>query len=501
MVAPATVRPATRPAIPDVDLEAGRAEVPTGSDAGRGASWWGPAAVAAGVLALAASRPLADNSFLTHLATGRVLLERGWPDANPFLATAPADFPVPSWWWSGVVAVVERVAGHGGIRLLTVVLAGLLGLLVVRLAAGRRGLVAAVLPAGVAVLTLLPFVTPRPHLAGFLLLAVALVVRGEDRPAWWMVPVTATWVNVHGTWAYGIAVLGLLALADAVDLRGAARRASVRRDARLLGAAALGVAVGGLLYPERFRLVVLPLEQLGGGAAREVIQAYNEWRPVGVGSPVFWTVALLAVAAVGGSLWRRRFGAAVVALVLCGLGLSAQRLVPVAAVSLVPLAATALDGVGTLPSPRGRTARAAGAVGVALCTVGVLGALRAPHLDLGRFPVAAVDRLEDRGLVATPEVTLVHQDYVGNYLEWRYGTAAHAYTDDRPDLDTALGYLDLVWARPAWERTLERVGADVVLWDDDQRLTRLLADSPDWVRAERVDGFSVWCRRDFSGCR
>ncbi|MFN7151479.1 MAG: hypothetical protein ACK4V6_18620, partial [Microthrixaceae bacterium] len=36
-------------------------------------------ALVGGVAALVAARPLADNSFLTHLATGRLILDQGVP--------------------------------------------------------------------------------------------------------------------------------------------------------------------------------------------------------------------------------------------------------------------------------------------------------------------------------------------------------------------------------------------------------------------------------------
>lgn len=461
----------------------------------------GLAALAAGVLALVASAPIGDNSAFTHLATGRYLVEHGWPDANPFLAGSPADFPIPSWWWSGILAVAERVAGLGAVRLVTVALAAVLGLLVVRLARGASGLVAALVPPALALLTFLPFLTPRPHLAGYVLLAAVLVVWRERMSPWWVVPAFAAWVNLHGTWTYGVVALGLLAAASALDSGRGSRVTELRRCAWLVAAAVVGVVAGGLLYPETFRLVLLPAEQLGGGPAREVIQAYNEWRAPSPGSVAFWTLVLLGGIAVVASLRTRRFGSAVVALLLTAMGLGAQRLVPVAAISLVPLAATALDGVGTLRAPVGRVARALGVVGIALCVVAGVASLRGPHLDLGRFPTAAVDWLEERDLVADTRVSLVHQDYVGNYLELRYGADANAYTDDRPDLDRAVEYLDLIWARDGWRDRLDAVDADVVLWDDDKPLNGELESSPEWERVERFDGFSIWCRRGFSGCR
>ena len=60
--------------------------------------------------AFVASRPLTDNSFLTHLATGRLILADGVPAENPFLFTGTS-FPVPSWWWSVLLA-----GRRGGLR-------------------------------------------------------------------------------------------------------------------------------------------------------------------------------------------------------------------------------------------------------------------------------------------------------------------------------------------------------------------------------------------------
>ncbi len=70
------------------------------------------AAVAAALFALIAARPLADNSLLTHLATGRLIVESGVPTTNPFLYTS-TDFPVPSWWWSILLAVADGLGGAG----------------------------------------------------------------------------------------------------------------------------------------------------------------------------------------------------------------------------------------------------------------------------------------------------------------------------------------------------------------------------------------------------
>ena len=444
----------------------------------------------AGTVALMASGPLADNSFLTHLATGRLLQARGLPDTNPFLFTG-GDFPVPSWWFSGALAVAEDLAGGVGIRLLVVTLAALLGASLVALARPERRsdapatLLGVVVPVALVVVTLSPFTTPRPHLVGFLLLAAALVLWRDDRSSWWMVPIFATWVNVHGTWLYGLGILVLLVLAASVEQRRWVRVAAVP-------AAVLGVVLGGLVYPERFRLVVMPVEQLGDQRAREAIASYQEWAPAGWAHPLTWAVVLLGVAAAVTLVRARRWPSLVVALLLAGVGLSAGRLLPVAAITLLPWAAGAFTTVG--PSLRSaRLATPVRAAGLALLLVAGVSACRAPAYDLDRYPVAAVDWLEDRGLVASPDVRVVSHVDVGNYLVWRYGTDANAFADDRPSVEAMLDHRSLDQARDDWAEVLERVGPDVVLFREDKPLVPLLDASGEWPRSATIDGFAVYC--------
>lgn len=500
---PADTAPAERDGVPSGPIrepgDRSGSEPPSAGDAAADPTRRSLVAVAlvvAGAAALVAARPLGDNSFLTHLATGRLILADGLPDANPFLYTG-TDFPVPSWWWSVLIGVAEELAGPTGLRLLTAAVAAVLAAVLVRLGrptgpGAEPRLLQVVLPAVLALLCVLPFLSGRPHLAGYLLLALAVLVWNERRSPWWLVPLLAVWVNVHGSWLYGVALVGALTVARAVD-----DRRFTREDVGRVLAPVAGVVLGGALYPTAFTLVLLPTRQVGDPVEREALSAYREWARVPVDNPILWAMLLLAVIALVGALRGRRWATAALVVAIAAMGWSGSRLVPVAAVSLVPFAAAALRDVGQLVVPVGRAARATAAAGVAVLIATVGYVVATPDYRLDRFPVGAVDWLDERALVASDENVVSH-DYVGNYLEWRYGERANAFVDDRPDAETLIDYRRMLRGEDGWRAAFERAEPDVVLWEADEELTAALGDDPAWVRVHESDGFVVFCAADLA---
>ena len=469
------------------------------------------ALLAGSLTALVAARPLADNSFLTHLATGRLIVESGLPERNPFLYSSES-FPVPSYWWSVVLGWVDRLGGATGLRLLTALLGGVLGVLLVHLARGGlrqdradsasptaageggdtgSGLLAVVVPAALAVMCVFVFLNGRPHLLGFVLLAATILVWQDRRSPWWLVPIFAVWVNSHGSWLYGLVVLGLFVAADAID-----RRTIDLRALALGGTAVLGTLLGGALYPDRFALVLLPTRQFGDPIEREALQQYEEWSRVGLGEPMLWMMVGLALLAVYGCV-RRRVAMTVVVVLLVAMGMSGLRLVPIAAIALVPFAATGLEGIGTLGLPRGRAAHAVTAAAVVVTAFTLLYVAVTPNYQLKRFPGAAADWLEERELIGRGQQVLTH-DYAGNYLEWRYGDSANVFVDDRPAAADLLTYAELQRFQDGWPKALADADPDVVIWERRGGLAGELEDDPDWVVGTRADQYVVFCRAELA---
>jgi hypothetical protein len=207
------------------------------------------------------------------------------------------------------------------------------------------------------------------------------------------------------------------------------------------------------------------------------------------------------------AMWKRRaWSWAPLVLVMVVLAATGRRNIPVASLVMVPVAAPAFAGLGSLRvgSPPSRRAVAAACVAIAVAVGAVVAAM--PHdEDLGPYPVAAVTWMREHRLVARQGVRLVHPDYVGNYLEWRFGSSARVFVDDRAEIlspqligDYVHGLLD---TDRDWSTVLDRYDANVVLWPSADVLGRELRRSGAWTVAHTaVDGtgrsWLVACRVD-----
>lgn len=443
---------------------------------------------------LGASR-LGDNSFLTHLATGREMLESGIVRADVFTWTSQGEgIVVQSWLASLLYGVVDELAGFHGLRLLTAVLAAVLATACWKLTERSPGLwtrVALMVPVLVIGRTTW---SERPLLIAFVLLAVTLVVAEGAGRTRWLLPVGFVWVGVHGSWPLGIIALAARWAGGRLDGERAEREVD---SAKWLVA---GMVIGGTVNPYGPALLLFPLRLLGND---DVLAHVVEWQ-----SPSFdslWTRAflLLVLATIAGVAHRPRWSAAVPAAVFIAAALVGRRNIPIATIVLLPGLAAALPSLGArIRDRRSEAVRLAVLALGALLVLLPLVAVRGPHLDLGRFPEAAVTAMEeDLGLVPG-ETRIIHQDFVGNYLDIRYGDRAASWIDDRFELhDPELvdDYITLLDGRSGWTEVLDRYEAAAILWPLDAPLTGL-AVAGGWAEVWTDEDWVVLCNPDRAGC-
>ncbi|MFN8039382.1 MAG: hypothetical protein U0Q07_09245 [Acidimicrobiales bacterium] len=494
---PTTTDPADPPAD---DRSAGEPPGRPGSDPDRPSSpRWPPSlrAVFAAAFALwgfaVAAGPLADNSFFTHLATGRLILEQGSvPSADPYSFTAAGEpWVVQSWLASLLYGLVDRGFGGVGLRILAGLLGMVIGLCVWRLTRPGRTLLPR-LVAGAFPMVLAGFVwSPRPFLFGLACLAISLVAAEGGLDPRWLVPLSWFWVNTHGSFPLGLVALACLALGARLD----GRADGGRRELRCLAWAALGTVLGAV-SPVGPKMLLFPVELLGRA---ETLSKVIEWQ-----SPNFsagWTRIFLLQVVIGILVLVRRpsWRSALPLVVFTAAALLGLRNIALASIVLVPGIARGLSGLGSVTArERGPVAVAGLAAMAVAAVVTVVNVASAPAFDVSTFPVEAVAWMDQRGLVAQPDVDLATQDSVGNYLELLYGARARAFFDDRVDMYPKAvvdDYLTLHTGAPGWQAVLDRRGIDAIAWSRTAPLGQLLASSPDW-RVGYLDGQTVVaCRR------
>jgi hypothetical protein len=444
-----------------------------------GKDWWGVAWFALGTIC--GAHLLSDNSFLTHLATGRQILDGHIPHADPYSYTrAGTPWVVQSWLYSVVDAGLEEAFGAWAIRLFLGVVIGLLLATIWRLSRPAVTLVGRVAVTAAAGAVGIGYWNERPQTLAFLLMACTLVMLTERWRAVWLVPVFALWVNVHGSWPIGLGVVALVLVQRLVADR---RLTAPTVNAGL--AAVLGCLAGAAVSPFGVDLLVFPLRLLGRG---EVLRYIVEWRPPEPADLATLALVVQVLVAVW-AIWRTKsWGWAPLVIVMSVLAATGRRNIPVASLAMVPVMAPAIGSLalGTLRvgAPLARRQVVAAWATIAI-VVGVVVAAMPNDYDLGPYPVAAVSWMQSHQLVADPDVRLVHPDYVGNYLEWRYGPDARVFADDRAEVlsprlisDYVLGLLD---TKRDWSTVLDRYDANVVVWPASDHLAREVATSPEWI--------------------
>lgn len=423
---------------------------------------------------LIGSRVISDNSFFTHLTTGNVILDsRSVPTADVFSFTAAGDpWTVQSWFASVWYRAIYEITGLGGLRVANGLLVAVLVSALWRLSARATMLLPRVLLLGATLTIGAMMWAPRPLVFGLLCFALAVeVVENPKRPLWLFIPIMWLWVNTHGSFPLMFLFIGAVGVGQLIDDRKFHRR-DVEAGLWLIAGTLIGA-----INPVGFKLLTFPFELL---SKREALEDVVEWMPPKWDRPSEWAFLVLAAAVLGawkcGAQWRHLLPAIGFFIT----GAMAVRNINPAAVVMVACAAPALSALpGTLDGRASSLASRGVAVmsGTLLALFAVF-AFLTPGIDYSSYPVLEVDWLEEQGLVAQPDVNLVHRDTTGNYLELRFGDDARVFMDDRYDMypiEVIDDHAELYFGGD-FAGILDRYDADAVLWEAE-------GDFADWLRS------------------
>jgi hypothetical protein len=453
-------------------------------------------------VSLAFVKGLQDPDYFWHLQTGELIARSGLPSHDPFSFTYGGPWTLHE--WLGELLIFRMVDGVGPVATLAVfALLPPATLAVLAVALRRdgvpiRAVVAATLICGT---VLIPYVTVRPQLISWLLLAVilALLIRLKLTSARMLValpPLFLLWANLHGLYVIGLGVVGvyvLFTLFGATEMATRKGQVALAGVASLLASAVTPAGPAGLLYPLRY------IDSGDWGLAH-----IPEWQSPNfhdlVQIPLLALILGLAVVGQRGRTWVR----AVAYLAIIG-ALLANRNAPVAAVSCLPALAIGLAmWLPDRPSPReGQgSRRLVETVAAALLVVGALVAIPATPgfagVLLGRYPVAGVEHLRQ----LQPASRVVAEYGWGGYvIQSLYTDGARVFVDGRNDMypETILrDYSTIRAADPGWGAILDRFNADAMLFPPEAPIVKGIAQSAGWCEAYR-DARQVLLLRSCAG--
>lgn len=494
-----------------------------------------PAVVLVGVGFLVSLIPLPPNDFWWHLKIGEIIYTTHTiPNTNMFAWTLPADAPFTYGAWLGEL-LLYLLYRMGGLPLVTFArnLLVLLALwLVGRTARERSGSWRLTAPAlalagGMSLNNLIV----RPQIWAFPLFALYLwllnrttawgAARSEAecrRKAGWLLLLPllmAFWVNVHGSFVLGLALVGIFAGGEA--LRALLRGPDAlpwRRVGILFGIGAL-TALATLANPRGIGIAAYVADLLTDKPSQALVVEWQSPTPSGIANIVFYISILVLLLTL--AFARRRPGPTDLLLMVGFLWLAWSGMRYVVWYGMVMTPILAEQWAGLWPRLTALPARRHSVNLLLLLLLAVPLILAQPwwveRLPLpetywkqvwqgvpegpliGReTPVAAVEYLR-----AHPGGRLFNEMGYGSYLIWALPQQG-VFVDPRVELYPYEQWLDYVRIGRGvrYNELLEQYGADRLMVDRELQgeLVRALEDDPRWEQ-EYTDGRTeIWRRRE-----
>ena len=222
---------------------------------------------------------LADADTVWHLETGRWILSHGAvPTSDPFSHTMRGTPWFASEWLAEVIfAAMYALGGWPGEVSITIAGFGLAFAIQARFLLDHLRIVTVVEFVVVGGLLMTLHLLARPHALAYPILTAwcAVLIRANDRgtpPPFWLVLLMPLWANLHGSFIFGLAFVGVMALEALVNAAEAARRQSITDWAAFFAASCLGACVtpyGPQLLFTLFRLTGMT----------EALPLIDEWQP------------------------------------------------------------------------------------------------------------------------------------------------------------------------------------------------------------------------------
>ncbi|MFY9585685.1 MAG: hypothetical protein WAR21_14450 [Candidatus Acidiferrales bacterium] len=439
---------------------------------------------------------LLDPDTWWHLAVGKHILEtRSLPTVDPYSFTVSGTHWIAYEWLGEVVmALAGRLGGLRAPTVLLVLLSASLLVLLYCYAWLRSGNFKAAFIACALVLPVAAaFFTLRPQLLGYNFLLITLICleqfrRGHPRALWLLPPLFLVWVNTHGTFVFGLVVVGLAWLSGQVgfDTGGLVAERWTREQSRYLAVVMFLCVLVLPLTPYGTRIAAYPLEM---SLAQPInIASINEWQPLAFN--LFLGKLFLGLVLLFFLLYlaqRPPLRLAEVGLLLFAVFAACVhlRFLPIFLASFTPLLALLL--ARWMPGYEAEKERPVLNVAfMALIAASVVFSFpssgRIENMAAEKYPRDAVAYLR-----AHPVRGPMLNEYGwGGYLIWAFGREHKVFIDGRADIYEYAGvlsdYIKITHMDPEALLLLRKYGIEACLVTRKAPLATLLAALPNWER-------------------
>jgi len=445
----------------------------------------------------------ADPDLWGHLVFGRLILLHGHLPSRDIYSYSANGLPWHDHEWLSEVVLALCWSGFGVVGLKLMKLACTAATLtLLALGAAETG---APMPLQMVVLTtgaaaLAPMMQFRPQLFDFVALSALLLLLARDSywragRLWLAVPIFALWVNLHGGFFVGLAVLALYAAVTAIEDMAAGN--GLGRTIHLGGVTA-GCVLATLLNPDGIGDWFTVMHTLGNPFTRAVI---SDWQPLlfkivelwhkSPATAINFALVIVPLAALAVCFVMRPRGGdlalvAIAAMMGVAAYLAVRNMALAVIASVAPLcrhAALALEGTRYAspgpPAPRKRFYEAAVAA-LALVLAFSTGLFSRDLPDGYPQPRGAIEFMRAKGLHGN-----VLGDFGwGEYLIFHLAPRSKVFIDSRYDMvypqKVLADYFDFYFDRPRAGAVLDAYPHDFVLIPPTAPVRALMERRPDW---------------------
>lgn len=431
-----------------------------------------------------------DPDFFFHVKAGEDILRNGAiPASDPYSFThAGGAWHAHEWLFEIIIYQLFDKFGYLGVKLF-IALLGITALFISAAALTRRRNSDLPLIAGMALL-LAPFLTPRPQLFTYLLFAIYLFAllrykyRGEARHLWGLPLLMVLWVNVHGGYLLGIAIIAAFIGSEWLGARLAQTPLEQRLRLRPLLITLLAVSAASLLNPWGIHHWWFPFQLMDNSAVATI----SEWQPLDF--KTLYARGYLAAIAVLLIVYlyaprRPDLTELVLPWGMISASFIAVRHMPLAYLAMLPF--LIYRATEWLASPafcnhpwivRLRAGRARGKElgnkefllnGLILAVVAAVFLLSYPHhhaQDEQKLNELVPARATDFILASGLSGRMFNTYHFGGYLIFRLAPQQQVFIDIRGDMygqQVMEDYLTLHQAMPGWQALLERYAIDYIV--------------------------------------